>query len=120
MSTIIRSKLGAAICCILGSAAQGGLSTSAQATDESPPSKTVKYADLNIQTPEGAKVLYQRIRAAAAEVCDVSVDPDPVFREGTRKCVTTAIDDAVKKVNAPYLTALRFGGDVSGARLARK
>jgi hypothetical protein len=40
------------------------------------------------------------------------------MREATPGCVNTAIDNAVKKVNAPYLTALRFGN--GNVRLASK
>ena len=80
-------------------------------------SKTVKFADLDIHTAEGAKVLYHRIKAAAYEVC-APVGRDPVMREGIPGCIDTAIDNAVKKVNAPYLTALRFGN--SNVRLASK
>jgi UrcA family protein len=116
----IRTKLYAALCVLFGSAAVGTPWTSAQANEQPPPSKTVKFNDLDIQTPEGAKVLYQRIRLAANRVCETN-DRDPVMREATPTCVDTAIDNAVKKVNAPYLTALRFGNGTSGnVRLASK
>jgi UrcA family protein len=116
----IRTKLYTAICVLFGSAAAGAPWTSAQASEPPPPSKTVKFADLDIQTAEGAKVLYHRIRLAADQVCDVN-DRDPVMREAKPACVDTAIDNAVKKINAPYLTALRFGnGNNSNVRLASK
>src|ERR1700733_11555203 len=51
----IRTKLYAAICVLFGSAAVGTPWTSAQASDQTAPTKTVKFADLDIQTPEGAK-----------------------------------------------------------------
>jgi UrcA family protein len=115
----IRTKLYAAICVLFGSAAVGTPWTSAQASEPPPPTKTVKFADLDIQTVEGAKVLYHRIRVAADQVC-ASFD-DAVMREAKPHCVATAIDNAVKKVNAPYLTALRFGnGNNSNVRLASK
>jgi UrcA family protein len=114
----IRTRLYAAICVLFGSAAVGTPWTSAQASEETPPSKTVKFADLDVRTPEGAKVLYDRIRIAAGKVCE-SNDRDPVLREATPRCIHTAIDNAVKKVNAPYLTALRFGNGTN-VRLASK
>lgn len=119
MNTTIHTKLYAAIYCALGTAALGALSTSAQAWDEVPPSKTVRFADLNIQTPEGAKALYDRIRAAARDVCEISTSGDPILNQAMHGCVEKAIDNAVKKVNAPYLTALRFGSGAP-ARLASK
>jgi UrcA family protein len=113
----LRTKLYAALCVLFGSAAVGTPWTSAQASEPPPPSKVVKFADLDIQTEAGAKILYHRIRLAAEKVCE------PVFRDAALSaavphCVNTAIDNAVKKVNAPYLTALRFGD--SNVRLARK
>jgi len=113
----IRTKLYATICVLFGSAAVGAPWTSAQAGEQTPASKTVKFADLDVQTVEGAKVLYKRIRAAASQVCETN-DRDPIMREATPGCIDTAIDNAVKKVNAPYLTALRFGN--SNVRLASK
>jgi len=115
MNTMIRTKIHAAIYCVLGTAALGALSTAAHAEDQ-PRSKTVKFADLDIQTPEGAKVLYHRIRVAARSVCE---ERDPSFRDAEHRCVEKAIDQAVEKVNAPYLSALRFGSDGS-VRLASK
>jgi UrcA family protein len=116
----IRTKLYAAVCVLFGSAAAGTPWTSAQASEPPPPTKTVKFADLDIQTVEGAKVLYHRIRLAADQVCQ-ELNDDPVLREAAQGCIDKAIDNAVKKVNAPYLTALRFGnGNNGNVRLASK
>ena len=35
------------------------------------PSVTVRYTDLNLNTPAGVEALYARLRAAAREVCNV-------------------------------------------------
>lgn len=116
----IRTRLYAAICVLFGSAAVGTPWTSAQASEETPPSKTVKFADLDVRTLEGSQALYRRIRIAAYKVCE-SNEHDPVMREAKPRCIDTAIDNAVKKVNAPYLTALRFGTSAStSVRLASK
>jgi UrcA family protein len=119
MYSITRNRLHAAIFCVLGMAAFGALSTSASA-GEDVATKTVKFSDLDLGTPDGAKTLYHRIRVAAQEVCDKSAGNDPILRYGEPGCIDKAIDSAVKKVNAPYLTALRTGRDVSTARLASK
>lgn len=119
MNTIIRTKLYAAICCAVGTAAMGALCTAAQATEQDPPSKTVKLTDLNIQTPEGASILYRRIRVAARDVCELSVGSDPIYMLAAGACINATIDNAVKKINAPYLTALRFGG-ATPVRVASK
>ena len=112
-----RTKLYAAVCVLFGSASMGTPWTSVQASEDTPPSKIVKFGDLDIQTAEGAKVLYHRIQVAAREVCAPMVS-DAIMREATPGCLATAIDNAVKKVNAPYLTALRFGN--GNVRLASK
>jgi UrcA family protein len=112
-----RTKLYAAICVLFGSASVGTPWTQALASEQTPPSKIVKFGDLDIHTAEGAKVLYRRIQAAAYEVC-APIVRDPVMREAVPGCLAAAIDNAVKKVNEPYLTALRFGN--GNVRLASK
>jgi UrcA family protein len=83
------------------------LSTSVKAEDA--PSKTVRFSDLDITKSDGAKVLYSRIRAAARDVCELSTGTDPILRGATKACIEKAVDKAVKDVNAPMLTYLRFG-----------
>jgi UrcA family protein len=116
MITLTRNKLFAVIYCLMIAAWACTLAVTAGAA-ESLPSKTVRYSDLDISKPEGAKVLYQRIRAAARDVCDLSIGGDAVLRVAAKACVDTAIDNAVRKVDSPALTSLRFGGDI---RLASK
>ncbi|HXA35741.1 MAG TPA: UrcA family protein [Steroidobacteraceae bacterium] len=112
-----RTKLWTVVCCALGAAGLGAFSTAVNAEGDAP-SKIVRFSDLNMENPAGAKVLYSRIRAAAREVCELSTGTDPILRTATHACVESAIDAAVKKVNAPTLTALRFGSDA--VRLASK
>ena len=111
MITLTRNKLFVVIYCLMITAWACTLAVTAGA-DESLPSKTVRYSDLDISKPEGAKALYQRIRAAARHVCDLSIGGDAVLRVAEKACVDTAIDNAVRKVDAPALTSLRFGGDI--------
>jgi UrcA family protein len=116
----VRKKLYTAVCMLLGSAAVGAPWTSAQAGEQTDPrvvTQTVRFADLNIHTAEGAEVLYHRIRAAAEQVC-LPPDHYSMLRKALPQCVDKAIDEAVKKVDAPYLTALRFGN--GNVRLASK
>jgi UrcA family protein len=73
------------------------------AADPSPVSINVKFADLNISTPSGALVLYDRIRAAAQGACShywFAKDADEA------RCVRDAIATAVTKVNRPALFAV--------------
>jgi UrcA family protein len=114
----IRTKIYTAVSCLMSTAALcSAVSTSVKAADDVP-SKTVRFHDLDITTPAGAKALYLRIRAAARDVCERSAGSDAIFREAMTGCIDTAIDKAVKDVNAPMLTNLRFGS--SDVRLASK
>jgi UrcA family protein len=85
----------------------GGLLTTARAADDGVPKETVRFADLNISTPEGAKILYGRIERAAHRVCRNPL-PDFVNLRQENICANVAIDKAVKAVNSPALSALRF------------
>jgi|ERR1700730_1854414 UrcA family protein len=105
MNATICTKRRAAIYCIFGAATLCALSTSVQAA-EGVPSNRVRFDDLNIADPAGAKVLYGRIRAAAREVCASYYSRDFANRAPKQACVKKAIDDGVMKVNAPTLTAL--------------
>ena len=116
MNKIIRTIIYTGIYCALGAEALCALSAVVQAAEDAP-HKTVKFGDLNISNPEGAKALYGRIRAAARDVCEMSLGSDWVLRPAMKTCIDTAIDNAVKDVNSPELTSLRFGGNI---RLASK
>jgi UrcA family protein len=61
--------------------------------------KTVKFADLDISTADGAQALYERIETAARSVCR-----DADFKV-VRDCRARAIADAVKGVGSPLLSA---------------
>ena len=72
------------------------LSTGARAADVA--QVHVKYADLDISSPAGAAVLYQRIRFAATQVCGMP-DPRELARLANAKaCTDKAIADAVAAV----------------------
>lgn len=77
--------------------------SAASAADSSSVSVTVKYSDLNITTPSGARVLYERLRTAAQGGCSYywfKTDVDEA------RCVQDAIASAVAKVNQPALFAV--------------
>ena len=84
----------------------GALASSFSAVSAADPSSarmTVKYADLNLASPSGALVLYERIRAAAQSACNYfwfKTDADAA------RCLQNTIASAVTKVNQPALTAV--------------
>jgi UrcA family protein len=67
---------------------------------------TVKFADLDLSTPEGAQALYGRIKRAARMVCDDLDDTEPELIALERECYDQAVANAVAKANRPTLTSL--------------
>jgi UrcA family protein len=66
---------------------------------------TVKFADLNVSTPEGAATLYSRIRTAAKTVC-APTGYELFPSSGVNDCIQKAIAGAVTKVNQTSLYAV--------------
>lgn len=76
-------------------------------TVTSAPTMTVSFAELDITKPRGLEVLYSRIENAAKIVCGVDPTPKPLARtRHATACYKTAIEDAVRQINRPTLTAL--------------
>jgi UrcA family protein len=66
--------------------------------------RIVGFADLDLTRPAGVAVLYQRIRAAAREVCQPLSERDLTLRAASRSCVEDAIDQAVGDIHSPTLS----------------
>jgi UrcA family protein len=72
----------------------------------SPRTETVRYADLDLNNPEGAVTLFRRLHTAAADVCTQPADGTgyaavPLYKN----CVDRALGGAVLAVDQPALTA---------------
>jgi len=107
MNTTIQNTARAAAFFLCGAIALCTLQLTAQAADDGLPSKRVSYADLDISKPAGAKVLYGRIVRAANEVCKTNGYDSLGAVQLLSRCVDYAIDNAVKDVGSPALSALR-------------
>ncbi len=70
------------------------------------PQVHVKYADLNVSSPAGAAVLYQRIRLAATLVCGTPDQRDLSRLAQAKTCTDKAIANAVTAVGNDLLTDL--------------
>jgi UrcA family protein len=100
-STASNGLRGLIATAILGSLAFSFSAVSA--ADLSSVSINVKFGDLNISKPLDARVLYNRIRAAAQGACSYywfERDADEA------RCVHDAIANAVTKINQPELSAV--------------
>jgi UrcA family protein len=107
MNTTIQNTARAAAFLVCGAIAFCTLQLTAHAADDGLPSKRISYADLDISKPAGAKVLYGRIVRAAKEVCQSSGYESLGAAQLVTRCVDHAIDNAVKDVGSPALSALR-------------
>lgn len=99
-------------CCLLALALSGCVASAPQDSAYSPdvPTITVRYAELNLNTADGARVLFRRIKFAAAEVCE-PLDGRSLARHAVwQKCYERALADAVRQVNQPRGTALYHQG----------
>lgn len=92
------------------------------ADDTSEPHKAVSYADLNLKSSAGIATLYQRIRLAAGEVCQLAQGTVALkLAAEIKACRTDALDRAVAQLNLPALSALhlaRTGRNVAGEQYA--
>ncbi len=80
------------------------VTTAARAADL--PQVHVRYADINVSSPAGAAVLYQRIRVAASQVCGTPDQRDLARLEQAKVCTDQAIASAVTAVGNEKLTDL--------------
>jgi UrcA family protein len=85
----------------------GAIGSRAQAADpQQPLTKTVAYGDLNLDSEQGAKVLYARLRHAAEDVCRPLQGRDLTQAGIWQHCFNDAVDSAVGQVNKISVTAL--------------
>ena len=74
--------------------------------------ETVSYADLDLSSHDGARVLLKRIDYAAKRVCgpEPMISPlMPAVRSQYKRCLDEAADNAVAAIKAPLVTALHTG-----------
>jgi UrcA family protein len=83
----------------------GFQSAFAASPGDPPPSRAVKFADLDLSRTQDAAVLYERLRSAAKTVCAPLDGQQIAQRMNFRKCVKSAIGSAVAEVDRPTLTA---------------
>jgi len=94
-------------------ASVGMAAHAAQADDV--PTRTVHYADLNLNTDAGVATLYNRIRYAAHLVCG-NVDPIRLEEASMAKgCIDKAVFSSVTAINNPKLTS-EYNAHVSNAQ----
>ena len=86
----------------------GSLCVNAQTVERAPqiPNVTVRYGDLNLNTPAGVEELYGRLRAAARHVCGVGERRALVDAMVAKSCYRQVLGAAVDDVKSPTLSDL--------------
>jgi UrcA family protein len=106
------------VCGLLALVVTLGLSSPGYAQSSSaPPSRIVRYGDLDLSSPAAVRTLYERIRHAAWRVC-LEADSNASGIENV-KCRQATVDAAVDKVNRSALTALHLGKKPSDLTVRR-
>jgi UrcA family protein len=83
------------------------LAPEAAAQASEPMSRSVSYADLNLDNEAGARAMLRRIRHAARDVCDDTWGRTSLRqRSYVRACVREAMERAVAELDRPVVTAL--------------
>ena len=99
------SMLSAALFAVIF-AVSGG--TALAADPSQPLTKTVRYGDLNLDSEQGAKVLYARMRSAARDVCSPLEGLDMSRRRLWQTCFDNAVANAVVQVDKTMVSALHI------------
>ena len=87
----------------------------AHATEAVPKSRTVQYADLNLNKAAGAATLFSRIKGAAQAVCAGHRGGMTLRdRDSHADCMRSAVSDAVAQVDEPLLTEYVVNSSGSG------
>ncbi len=76
------------------------------------PKANVSYADLNLESEEGVRVLYRRLQHASKEVCrpkSLKITRSPFINYRVRGCFRHTLSDAVDKVDNEDLTRIHAG-----------
>jgi UrcA family protein len=110
MKTAIKTQsISAASILAAGFIALSGAATVVPAQAAEPAqshTKIVRYGDLNLDTEQGAKVLYTRIRGAAGNVCSWLDGRNLSEKTLRQACFDKAVASAVEQVNKARVTAL--------------
>jgi UrcA family protein len=110
MKTAIKSQpistasILAAIFLVLSATAAGSKAFAAETLRYN--TAIVAFGDLNLDSQQGLKVLYARLRSGAEEVCSSFEGRDLFFKKVWQTCFDKAVASAVAQVNRAGLTTL--------------
>jgi len=107
-TTIKTRSISAAFILAAGFLTLGGVAMdgSAQAAEPQYDKAIVAYGDLNLDSEQGAKALYARLRNGAEDVCSSLEGRDLAFKKLWQSCFDNAVAGAVTQINRSGLTTL--------------
>jgi len=107
----VRNSLGTVLLCLAGYVPVAGaaVNTNHLTTAYAAPSVIVKYSDLDIARGSGAETLYQRLQAAARQVCGSYDGRNLNAADAWKACYNQALDEAVNDVGNARLSELHNG-----------
>jgi UrcA family protein len=101
--SISSASIFAASLLTLGCLAMDG---NAQAAELQYDRAVVAYGDLNLDSQQGTKALYARLRSGAEDVCFSFEGRDLALKKLWQSCFDNAMASAVAQINRPGLTTL--------------
>jgi UrcA family protein len=112
---VSKGRMGFKVSVVAGILGVVGLGMAAVQASAQMPDVTVKYADLDLNTAQGASALYSRIKHAAEEVCPGADSLSIPLRLAARSCRQTVVAHAVASVSSPKLAAVYADRTRNGA-----
>jgi UrcA family protein len=117
MKTIIKSMTSVIASSVVTLGCMGFATSSQAAEPGEALTKIVAYGDLNLDSDQGAKVLYARLRTAARSVCSPFESRELTAELIWQTCFDHAVSAAVTQINKNKVTALHnrtIGGSIAG------
>lgn len=104
-SSIYKSGIAALVVCALTSTL-----ADARANDSSPRSVAVSIAGIDLDSDEGRRIVFQKLKRAAKTVCSSLSDPHGLTRILLyKKCVDGALTEATGRVKHPAFQEYAYG-----------
>jgi UrcA family protein len=103
---VSKGRMGFKVSVVAGMLGVMGLGMAAVQASAQMPDVTVRFADLDLNTAQGASALYTRIRHAAEEVCPGAESLSVPLRMAALSCRNKVVAHAVASVGSPQLAAV--------------
>jgi UrcA family protein len=103
VSNLYKSIAFAAIGVMVMTAAGAGAARAQDGSHAIALTKLVTYSDLDLESMQGARILYARLRNAATRVCETQRRRQ-LTDDGFPACYDSALADAVRQINKSTLT----------------